>query len=71
MMVGLLEKEVGVMPRQSKKYGVRIVEPILEAMGIGYHNIEADADVAKIRPAIDKAYADSKPTAILIGQRPK
>ena len=71
MMVGLLEKEVGVMPRQSKKYGVRIVEPILEAMGIGYHNIEEDADVSKIRPAIDKAYADGKPTVILIGQRPK
>ena len=71
MMVGLLEKEVGVMPRQSKKYGVRIVEPILEAMGIGYHNVEEDADVSKIRPAIDKAYADSTPTVILIGQRPK
>jgi sulfopyruvate decarboxylase subunit alpha len=71
MMVGLLEKEVGVMPRQSKKYGVRIVEPILEAMGIGYHNIESDTDIGKIRPAIDKAYADSKPTVILIGQRPK
>ena len=55
MMVGLLEKEVGVMPRQSKRYGVRIVEPILDAMGIGYHNIEAQADVAKIRPAIDAA----------------
>jgi sulfopyruvate decarboxylase subunit alpha len=71
MMVGLLEKEVGVMPRQSKKYGVRIVEPILEAMGIGYHNIEEEGDVVKIRPAIDQAYADSKPTVILIGQRPK
>src|SRR6476620_8110581 len=71
MMVGLLEKEAGVMPRQSKRYGVRIVEPILEAMGIGYHNIEDDADVGKIRPAIDKSYAESKPTAILIGQRPK
>src|SRR5215510_3119745 len=47
MMVGLLEKEVGVMPRQSQRYGVRIVEPILEAMGIGYHNIEAQADVGK------------------------
>src|SRR5471030_1850226 len=40
MMVGLLEKELGVPPRQSKKYGVRIVEPILEAMGIAYHEIE-------------------------------
>jgi sulfopyruvate decarboxylase subunit alpha len=71
MMVGLLEKEVGVPPRQSKKYGVRIVEPILEAMGIAYHEIEEQADVAKIRPAIDKAYADSKPVVLLIGQRPK
>jgi sulfopyruvate decarboxylase TPP-binding subunit len=70
MMVGLLEKEVGVMPRQSKRYGVRIVEPILEAMGIAYHNIEEQADVAKIRPAIEAAYKDSKPTVILIGQRP-
>jgi sulfopyruvate decarboxylase TPP-binding subunit len=71
MMVGLLEKEVGVPPRQSKRYGVRIVEPILDAMGIGYHNIEEDADVGKIRQAIDKAYAESEPVVLLIGQRPK
>ena len=71
MMVGLLEKEVGVRPRESKKFGVRIVEPILEAMGIDYHEIEQQADVTKIRPAIDAAYAGSKPTVILIGQRPQ
>ena len=71
MMVGLLEKEVGVLPRESKKYGVRIVEPILEAMGIDYHEIEQQSDVSKIKPAIDAAYASSKPTVILIGQRPK
>jgi sulfopyruvate decarboxylase subunit alpha len=70
MMVGLLEKEVGVLPRQSQRYGVRIVEPILDAMGIGYQNIEEQGDVPKIRPAIDKAYADSKPVVLLIGQRP-
>jgi sulfopyruvate decarboxylase TPP-binding subunit len=70
MMVGLLEKEVGVPPKQSKRYGVRIVEPILEAMGIAYHEIEEQSDVAKIRPAIDKAYADSKPVVLLIGRRP-
>ena len=70
MMVGLLEKEVGMPPRQSKRYGVRIVEPILDAMGIAYHEIERQADVAKIRPAIDDAYAQSKPVVLLIGQRP-
>jgi sulfopyruvate decarboxylase TPP-binding subunit len=71
MMVGLLEKEPGVPPRQSKRYGVRIVEPILDAMGIRYHNIEAQANVAKIRPAIDEAFARSAPAALLIGQRPQ
>ena len=70
MMVGLLEKEPDVRPRQSKRYGVRIVEPILEAMGVEYHEIEQEADVAKIAPAIDAAYKNSKPVVLLIGQRP-
>jgi sulfopyruvate decarboxylase TPP-binding subunit len=70
MMVGLLEKEPGVSPRESKRYGVRIVEPILEAMGIAYHEIEGAADIPKIKPAIDDAYARSRPVALLIGQRP-
>ena len=59
------------MPRQSKRYGVRIVEPILEAMGIALSQHRgARPTSAKIRPAIDKAYADSKPVVLLIGQRP-
>jgi len=70
MMVGLLEKEPGIPPKQSKRYGVRIVEPILDAMGIAYHEIEEEADVAKIRPAIDDAYAQSRPVVLLIGRRP-
>jgi hypothetical protein len=52
MMVGLLEKEPGVPPRQSKRYGVRI------------------ADVGRIRPAIDEAYAGAHPVVLLIGRRP-
>ena len=70
MMVGLLEKEPGVLPRQSKRYGVRIVEPILDAMGIPFHEIEDEADVAKIAPAIEEAYGRSHPVVLLIGRRP-
>jgi sulfopyruvate decarboxylase subunit alpha len=69
-MVGLLEKEAGVPPRQSALYGIRIVEPILAAMGIEHHLIETQADVVRIRPAIETAYALSRPTVLLIGQRP-
>jgi sulfopyruvate decarboxylase subunit alpha len=70
MMVGLLEKEPGVPPMQSKRYGVRIVEPILDAMGIAYHEIEEETDVHKIAPAIEDAYARSRPVVLLIGRKP-
>jgi sulfopyruvate decarboxylase subunit alpha len=70
MMVGLLEKEPGVLPRQSKRYAVRIVEPVLDAMGITYHEIESEADVGKIAPAIENAYAQMQPVVLLIGRRP-
>jgi sulfopyruvate decarboxylase subunit alpha len=68
MMVGLLEKEPGVPPLQSKRYGIRIVEPILDAMGIAHVCIEDPADVAQLPAAIERAYATSRPMAALIGQ---
>jgi sulfopyruvate decarboxylase TPP-binding subunit len=70
MMVGLLSKERGVKPTESKHYGVRIVEPILDAMGIEHHLVEEPEDVRQVVPAIEAAYARSRPTVLLIGQRP-
>ena len=66
MMVGLLQHDPDRTPRESPRYGVRIVEPILEDMGIVHHFISLDADIGKIKPAIDKAYAESKPVAFLV-----
>jgi sulfopyruvate decarboxylase subunit alpha len=71
MMVGLLGHDPEKAPRASPKYGVRILEPILDDMGIAHHLIGVDADVAKIQPAIDKAYGESKPVAFLIGRSPR
>jgi sulfopyruvate decarboxylase TPP-binding subunit len=70
MMVGLLQKEEGVLPRSSRSYGVRIIEPILDAMGIRHHLIETGADVPVIESAIEEACAQSRPVALLIGRRP-
>ncbi|HEY2185419.1 MAG TPA: decarboxylase [Xanthobacteraceae bacterium] len=70
MMIGLLQHDPYTSPRDSPRYGVRIVEPILDAMGITHHLINEDADVAKIPPAIEHAYASSQPLALLIGRRP-
>ena len=70
MMVGLLGKEPGVPPTQSKRYGLRIVEPILDAMQIEHHLIEAPQEVDKIVPAVEHAYETSLPVAMLIGREP-
>jgi sulfopyruvate decarboxylase subunit alpha len=70
MMIGLLGHDPTTTPRNSPHYGVRIIEPILDAMGIPHHLINEEADVAKIHPAIDDAYAASHPLALLIGRRP-
>lgn len=70
MMIGLLSKEPDVAPRESKKFGVKITEPMLDVLGIDQHYIDTDDDLAKIKPAIEKAYATSRPVALLIGRRP-
>ena len=70
MMIGLLQHDPEKAPKESPRYGVRIVEPILDDMGIAHHLISVDADVAQIKPAIDKAYAESHPVAFLIGRSP-
>lgn len=70
MMVGLLSKEPGVAPTDSSKYGVKIIEPILDAMGVAHHLIESDADLNAIVPAIDEAYKNSCPMVLLIGRPP-
>jgi sulfopyruvate decarboxylase TPP-binding subunit len=71
MMVGLLGKEPGVPPTKDKRYGIRIVEPLLGAMQIEHHLVEEPADVSKIVPAVEKAYTSSLPIAMLIGREPR
>ena len=70
MLVGLQGKEPNIAPRQSTKYGVAIVEPILEAMGVAHRWIEHAQDEREIGPAIERAYATSRPVCLLIGQPP-
>ena len=71
MVVGLLGKETDVAPVQSKKFGVKIIEPICDLMGIEHQLIERDADTAKISAAIEKSFANSSASAILIGKEPR
>jgi sulfopyruvate decarboxylase subunit alpha len=70
MMVGLLNKEPGVLPENSKHYSIRITGPVLDAMGVEHHLIETDSDIGKVRPAIEGAYTLSRPVVLFIGGSP-
>jgi sulfopyruvate decarboxylase TPP-binding subunit len=70
MMVGLLGKEPGLPPAESRKYGVRIIEPIIDVLGIARHLVETDDDVRLVARAVDEAYEQSHPVALLLGGRP-
>jgi sulfopyruvate decarboxylase subunit alpha len=70
LMVGLLGKEEGLAPPKSKRLGVRVIEPMLDLMGVPHHLIETDADAPMIAPAIDQTYEQSFPVGLLIGRSP-
>jgi sulfopyruvate decarboxylase TPP-binding subunit len=70
-MIGMLGKEPGVRPAESRKFGLRIIEPMLDTLGISHTCIETDEDAAQISSLVDDAWRTSRPVAILIGGRPE
>ena len=66
MMVGLQGAELDRLPSASEKVGVRVIEPLLDLLGVGHTLLDTDADVGKVTEAIDRAYASSRPYAFLI-----
>jgi len=67
MMVGLQGKEPDRQPSDSAKYSVRIIEPLLDVMGVAHKLIQTPSDVEAIGGAIEGAYAASRPVVLLIG----
>jgi sulfopyruvate decarboxylase TPP-binding subunit len=70
MLVGLLRNEPGLPPTQSPRYGLRIVQPILGAMGVEHELLEFAGDEACIAPAIERAYERQRPVVLLVGGEP-
>ena len=70
MLVGLQGKEPELLPERSSSYGVRIVKPILDVMGIEHSAIETDGDVDSIEAGIADAYSGSRPRVFLMGRGP-
>jgi sulfopyruvate decarboxylase subunit beta len=71
MIVGLQGMEPDREPPQSAKYGVRIVEPLLDAMGIDHARLGARGDEARIAPAFERAWQRSRPFVFLVTRTPE
>ena len=70
-IVGLQGMEHDRMPPQSDKYGVRIVEPVLDAMGIEHARLTLRGDEAHISPAFQKARSSKRPFIFLVTRSPE
>ena len=68
MIVGLLGKDPNKSAAKSDRYSVRLMEPLIDVMGIDRLAINSDADVPQLPAAIDRAYAASRPLVVLLGR---
>ena len=71
MIVGLQGMENDRLPAESDKYGIRILEPICQAMELKYGWIESADDVPTLTRAIDDAYRESTPVALFVVRSPE
>ena len=70
MMVGLQGKDPAEKLSDAVKYGVRIIKPILQLMGLKTVVIESEADIFKIAPSVSYAYEFEQPVCFLLGSSP-
>ena len=70
MIVGLQGHEPGQTPNRSDKLGLRILQPIIEAMEIEYTILDLETDAHAIAGTIDRSYASSAPHVFLVTRSP-
>ena len=70
MMIGLQGKSPAEKIADAVTYGVKIVKPILDLMGLKTVIIENERDICKIAPSISHAYKFERPVCFLLGDSP-
>jgi sulfopyruvate decarboxylase subunit alpha len=69
MVVGLLGKEADRDAAASAVYGIKLTADVVGATGIDGIAIDEPGDVGRLAPAIERAYATSRPLVALVGRR--
>lgn len=69
MLVGLLGRNEQLpIDDDAQDYSVRVVPKLMAAMGVKTVVVDGAADVALIAPAIEAAYAESRPVVMLLAR---
>ncbi len=71
MIVGLQGLETNRTPAQSASCGIRILQPICEAMELESHLLIYERDVHLIGTGIDKAYSQYQPVVFFVCRSPE
>jgi sulfopyruvate decarboxylase subunit alpha len=70
LMIGPWGREfanLGQDPRKSRRRVVAMLEPMLDTLGIRYWRLESPADLGNVGTAIDYAFSESAPAAVVVG----
>ena len=68
MMIGLLNREPELAPRESKRSMVRLSEPLLDTLGIPYRLLEGPDDIGDLDTIYKLSRERHGPAAALIGR---
>ncbi len=71
MIVGLQGMEADRLPADSEKYGLKILQPICQAMALDYHWLVDESDTATITHTIEQAYQHSRPVVMFVVHSPE
>ncbi|HWC29469.1 MAG TPA: thiamine pyrophosphate-binding protein, partial [Dehalococcoidia bacterium] len=67
LIVGQYGRDVSKTVEDNSATGVRLIEPVLDAMGVPHYRLDFAADIGVLRTAYDRSRAERRPVVVLIG----
>jgi sulfopyruvate decarboxylase TPP-binding subunit len=67
MLVGQYGRDVSKRVEINASSGVRLIEPVLETMGVKFYRLDHESDLGVLREAFDESRRERKPVVVLIG----
>jgi sulfopyruvate decarboxylase TPP-binding subunit len=67
LLTGQYGRDVTLPAEHNSSTGVKLIEPVLEAMDVPFYRIDAEADVRLLRTAFERSRAERRPVVALVG----